>query len=158
MSRTLFRRGFSDAAEYVADASREIDNPLADSAAFSKQSAYEELAEVWEECKTRNWDGYNAHPVEQDAYRNAYIFIEALPLGTPLPSAGAEPDGHLTLEWYRDPRWTLSVSISPDGMLYYAALFGTKSRRGSEPFFGDVSNDVLELIRRVSSDGQRRAA
>jgi hypothetical protein len=62
---------------------------------------------------------------------------------------GAEPDGHITLEWYRGPRWTLSVSVSPDGMLYYAALFGSSEVRGAEPFFGDVPDIILSLIRRV---------
>jgi hypothetical protein len=149
MTRTSFHPGFSDTAVYVASAGREIENALAHSAAFSKQTAWSELAEVWEECKTPNWDGYNAHAVEQDALRNAYIFIESLPLGCPLPSVGAEPDGHLTLEWYRDPRWTLSVSVSPDGMLYYAALFGAGDVRGSEPFFGSSPPIILQLIRRV---------
>lgn len=109
-----------------------------------------ELTEVWEEFKTPNWDGYGALPVERAALRNARSFIEALPLGSPLPSVGAEPDGHVTLEWYRDPRWTLSVSVSPDGMLYFAGLFGTEDVRGSAWFSGEVPESVSLLIRRVA--------
>jgi hypothetical protein len=61
----------------------------------------EELATVWEECRNDNWDGHHAIAVSQDALRNAYTFLESLPIGHPAPSIGAEPDGHLTLEWYR---------------------------------------------------------
>lgn len=149
MSNPLIPLGFSDAARFIAEAARETDEALRSSASLSKQPAYDELAEVWEDCKTPNWDGYDALPVEQETFRNAYLFIESLPLGIPLPSLGAEPDGHLALEWYRNPRWTLSVSVGPAGTLYYAALFGSSDIRGSEPFFGDVPEIILNLIRRV---------
>lgn len=149
MSTAFHPRGVSETARFIADASRQTDEALTGTALFSKQSAYDELAGMWEECRTPNWDGYGALPVEQDALRHAYVFIESLPLGSPLPAVGAEPDGHVTLEWYRSPRWTLSVSVSPDGTLYYAALFGTSDVRGSEPFFGEVPEIILSLIRRV---------
>lgn len=139
--------GFSETARFIADANRRDDQALGDSALFSKQPAYDELAEVWEECRNPNWDGYGASALDQGALQNAYRFIEALPLGVPLPAVGAEPDGDVALEWYRHPRWTLSVSVSPDGTLYYAALFGTSDVRGSEPFFGEVPEIILSMIR-----------
>jgi hypothetical protein len=108
-----------------------------------------ELAEVAKECGLPNWDGQGAAPVSQDTYDNARRFVEALPECYPLPSVGVEPDGHLTLEWYRDPRWTLSLSLSPDAGLYYAALFATNYVRGRELFTGKVPEIVLSLIRRV---------
>jgi hypothetical protein len=55
----------------------------------------------------------------------------------------------LTFEWYRHPRWTLSVSVSPEGTLHYAGLFGTEDPRGSCPFFGETPENLLFLIRRV---------
>lgn len=150
MTDAAIVRGFSDAARYVARTTKENHVHLSESATFTKQPAYDELGEQWNECRTPNWDCHGASPVEQDTLRSTYLFIEALPLGTPLPSVGAEPDGHLTLEWYRDPRWTLSVSISPEGILYYAALFGRDDVRGSESFFGEVPDILLGLIRRVT--------
>ncbi len=150
MSRSMLTPGFSDAARIVADASRMNYGHLTESETFSRQPAYEELWDVWQSCKDPNWDGYGALPVEQETFHNAYCLIEALPLGYPLPSVGAEPDGHLTLEWYRHPRWTLSVSVSPEGTLHYAALLGTEDPRGSCHFFGDVSENLLFLIGRVT--------
>jgi hypothetical protein len=75
--------------------------------------------------------------------------IKALPLGYALPSIGVEPDGHITLEWYRRPRWTLSVSVSPEGMLYYSALLGSEDPRGSYLFDGQISETLLSLIYRT---------
>jgi len=62
------------------------------------KDVFNDLFAVAEECKTPNWDGQGATPVFEETYRVAYRFLEALPLGTPAPTVGAEPDGHLTLE------------------------------------------------------------
>lgn len=142
-------RGNSETAWYLDTTSQANCQYFALSATFSKQSAYDELFVVWEECKTANWDGDNAFPVKDQTFRYTYSLIQALPLGISLPSVGVEPDGHLTLEWYRNSRWTLSVSISPEGQLYYAALFGDSVEKGSEVFFGKVPQPILNLIQQV---------
>lgn len=111
----------------------------------------EELATVWEECRRENWDGFGAIAVNQDALRNAYCFLESLPIGFPAPSIGAEPDGHLTLDWHRSARRTLSVSVSPDDELHFAGLFGPSRVFGTEAFFGEAPESILELIRRIYS-------
>jgi hypothetical protein len=141
--------GFSQAAEFLDNAKREALKRFRDSAAFSKQPAFDELGEVWNECRTANWDAHCAEPIESETLRNAYRFIEALPFGYPLPSVGAEPDGHLTLEWYRATNWLLSVSVSPEGVLYYAVLLGDEDPRGSCRFDGEVPETILYWIRRV---------
>ncbi len=112
-------------------------------------SVFEELATVADECRHSDWDGFGALAVTQETLRTAYCFLEALPLGFPAPSIGAEPDGHLTLEWHRSPRRTLSVSVSPDGELHYSALFGSSRAFGAEPFIGEIPEAVLTNIRRV---------
>lgn len=150
MSRLGAPKGISEAAQIVADANRTNYGRLVELESFTKQPAFDELWDRWQECKKPNWDGYAAMPVEQETYYKAFCLIEALPLGFPLPSAGAEPDGNLTLEWYRHPRWTVSVSISPEGTLHYAALLGTEDPRGSCSFFDDIPESLLFLIRRVT--------
>ncbi len=87
-------------------------------------TAFDELFQTFQKCREPNWDGYGAQPVSDWTYHLAYEFLKALPLGTPAPSAGAEPDGHVTFEWHRSPQRTLSVSISPHGELHFAALLG----------------------------------
>lgn len=141
-------RGNTETAAYI---DRTPQQYFDRSVTLGKQLAYSELFNFWQECKSPNWDGYNAFPVKEATFRKAYCFIEALPLGYPLPSIGAEPDGHLTLEWYRDPRWILSVSVSPEGILHYAALLNDRDPRGSEQFFGVIPYRILELIKEVKA-------
>ena len=108
-----------------------------------------ELAVVTEECRLPNWDGHGAVAVSPDTLLHAQRFVKVLPSELLNASAGVEADGHLTLEWYREPRWTLSMSISPESNLYYAALFGTSDVRGRESFQADVPEMILNLIRRT---------
>lgn len=108
-----------------------------------------ELGDIWEECHQENWDGYDAFPVTSDTYYQVEKFLRAIPRGVPMPSIGAEPDGHIALEWYRSPHRTLSVSISPDQELNFAALLGSDKICGSTPFFGEVPKRILDLIEQV---------
>jgi hypothetical protein len=150
MTSGIATRGFSNAAEFVNSRAAEGRKSLQESNALGNTSTVmDELATVWEECQEPNWDGYGALPVTQDALRNTYLFLGAMPLGFPRPSIGAEPDGDLTLEWHRSARRTLSVSVSPYGELHYSALFGPSRVYGTEAFFGDVPDSILNLIRRV---------
>ncbi|OLE55634.1 MAG: hypothetical protein AUI36_16830, partial [Cyanobacteria bacterium 13_1_40CM_2_61_4] len=145
-------RATSDAARHVADQIETGRRHLQNSVSFGlrEKSALNELCAVAEECKVPNWDGHGSIPVSQETYRLAYQFLESLPLGIPAPSVGAEPDGHLTLEWHRSLRRTLSVSIGPEGDAHYAALLGLRRKAyGTEPFFDEVPKVIVDLIAQV---------
>jgi hypothetical protein len=143
--------GTSDSARHIADGMETTRRHLQESISLGLRGkgVYDELLSVAEECKVENWDGQGAAPVTEQTYCLAYRLLEALPLGTPPPSIGAEPDGHITLEWHRSARRTLSVSVSPEGDLHYSALLGSSKSYGTEPFLGDVPRIILELVSRV---------
>lgn len=149
MSTGLMTRGFSDAARYVEREARQGWRKLNESNAFGIESTRGQLGAVWNECRQADWDGFGALPVSEDTLRNADQFLDSLPLGCPAPSVGAEPDGQLTLEWHRGPRRTLSVSVTPDGYLHYAALVGLNRSYGTEAFFGEVPEEILRLVQRI---------
>jgi hypothetical protein len=115
----------------------------------SKQAAYDELDGLYKECREPHWDAHGAEVVTPQTLEHARRLIEALPPEYPLPSVGAEPDGHITLEWYQATNRLLSVSVSPHGMLYWAALVGEEDPRGTCPFGGEVPETILYWIRRV---------
>ena len=117
---------------------------------FPKQPAYAELDEVDQACRHPDWLAGDADAVKPETLGHAHRFLEALPPEYPLPSVGSEPDGHITLEWYRATNRLLSVSVSPEAMLYWAALVGDEDPRGSCRFDGDVPETILYWIRRVS--------
>lgn len=105
-----------------------------------------ELIAIWKTCKMPNWDDYGAFPVSAKTLKVARAFVQTLPSALLPCSIGAEPDGHLTLDWDQHPRCTFSVSVSPEGILHYAGLFGDLDPRGRELFLGDIPKTVLDLI------------
>jgi hypothetical protein len=149
MIATPLFNGNSKTAQYLGQTAQARVRHFEKSATLTKEPAFNEIISTWQSCKVANWDGEGAEPVQDQTTLNALNLIDALPLGYPLPSVGVEPDGHLTLEWYRHPRWTLSVSISPSGLLYYAALFGSNESKGVERFIGFFPAILLDLIQRV---------
>jgi len=144
--------GASPAAAHVAkELSKQGGRLARESFSFGHRSVFDALCAVAEEYASPNWDGDNAEPIEDQAYQCAYRFLEALPLGSPPPSISPEPDGHIAIEWYRSPRRTLSVSISPTGDLHYAALLGPRETYGTEPFFGEIPKAVSDLVQHVTA-------
>jgi len=142
----------SETANYISSQSKEEWRRMQETNSLGLGTmGVDELYKIVEQCNTANWDGYGAAPVARETFMHAYNFMEALPLGTTAPSVGAEPDGHLTLECYRSPRRTLSVSISPEGELHYAALLGHRKIYGTEPFWGEVPDIIMNIIRQVWS-------
>jgi len=143
--------GYSSAADFVGKRATEIRFQLQDSYTLGMggKGVLEELRSTVEGFGMSNWDGYGAEPVSKDAYWVALEFLEALPLGTPAPSVGAEPDGDLTFEWYSSPQRVLSVSVSSQGELHYSALVGSSKVYGTEVFSGEVPRVILDQIRRV---------
>lgn len=106
------------------------------------------------ECRRSGWDGYAAMPVEPASVEYAHRLLDAVPASRDIEvSVGAEADGQVTVEWHRSPSWTLSVSVSPTGELHYAAIFGSGSAYGTEPFDPSVGlpEAILRLIRRVEA-------
>jgi hypothetical protein len=144
-------QGASDAARFVANEAERGRWHLQDSFSLGMggKGVFGELYSVASDCLVDNWDGYGAAPVSADAYVLACQFLRALPLGIDAPSIGVEPDGQLTFEWYRSPRRLLSISVSPEGDLHYAALLGPNKAYGTEAFFGDAPRTIVDLIHRV---------
>ncbi len=143
--------GASAEALFIADENAKCVDHLRRSHAFGAglDKAHAELAAVAAECRTANWDGYDARPVAGETVAIARHLLDVLPLGAPAPSISADPDGQVTLEWHAGPRRVLSVSADPAGDLHYAALIGPRNPHATEPFFGEFPAAIFDLIKRV---------
>jgi hypothetical protein len=143
---------FSVEAMFIDSLPRQDERSSSISGGEGREALFQDLVDQYESCSRPNWDGQGALPVSQETYCCAYRFVEALPPGVKLPTVGAEPDGHLTLEWYRNPSRVLSVSIGPEGDLHYAALLGSSGKSaGTLAFLGDVPQELLAKIRRIAA-------
>jgi len=141
-------QGKSDEANKNYQLLSEISQRLQESQYFGliAKGTFQELDEVFRETLIPDWDGYGALPVEKETFLNTKKFLILLPLYITPPHISAEPDGNLTLEWFRSPDWLFSISIDSKGFLHYAAKFGMRRNYGSEPFFDSISQNILDLI------------
>lgn len=151
MTGLLVEQGVSDAARHVHESMWRAHRALQQSAAMGIEDILrEDLFDAWTESNSPDWNGYEAVAVSSDACREMTRFLEALPLGINKPTIAPDPRGCLSVEWYRNPRRVLSISVSNDN-LHYAALLGANKTYGTEAFFGQIPQNILELIRRVYS-------
>ena len=117
----------------------------------AKSQLYSELTALLAECDGHNWDGYGARPIASSTYWLARSLAHRLPDGLPIPLVGAEPDGSITFEWYRDPSHILSLSVAGDGRLYFAANIGSRKRSGSDQSAEGLPAEVIDLIHAILS-------
>lgn len=153
MSTFTLTGGASPTANYVESLRRESRAHIEQSHTFGSavEQARQQLSQIATECCAPNWDGHGARAVSHDAHLQAYRFLESLPLGAEIPSPGVDPDGELTFEWHHGPHHTLSVSVTEEGDLHYAALIGSNKTFGTEAFLGDLPKTIVELISRLSA-------
>ena len=141
--------GISDAAKILEQTQRGIEKRCEFAVTLSRQDALDAIWEAWQATE----DGWRISDEETVIIREvrdtAIRFVEALPLGFPQPAVSAEPDGHINLEWYRNPRRVISVSVGPADRLYWAALIGSESPRGCVRFIDRVPESILRSIARV---------
>jgi len=107
------------------------------------------LTEVFWECADQNWDGHGAAPITLQTVCNACRLIETLPVHLAQAEIAPEPDGQLAFEWHHNSKRTLSVSVSPDGDLHFAALLGARKIYGTEPFTGSLPKTIADLIKQI---------
>lgn len=120
-----------------------------DSRALGIADAFRELFDVASDTRLPDWDGYGASPISRASYRNASKLLQSLPLGVPNPSMGVDPDGEVTIEWFGSPNRTLSISVSPDGLLHYSAVIGSSKVYGTEPFFGPLPSRIFQTLYQI---------
>jgi len=145
----------SETADFVAQQIETSFDILQESNAlgFAAKGTFQQLYEVFEECSSEGWDGERAKPISVEVVQCARRFLSSFPLGMEAPEVGAESDGAITLEWYRSPNKVISISINPDGWMYYAALIGTSKRHGADFSLMGVSDDLVEIILQVIGGG-----
>lgn len=143
--------GLSASAEFVNERFAEVREQCESSCTLGHGSSKNELSRLAMECQRDDWDGYGARAISMQACANASKFLCIIPPEMPQPAIGVEPDGQVSFEWYKDPRHVISVSVSEDSNLHYAAIIGSSSQSGTEPFLGQFPSSILDLIERIVS-------
>lgn len=117
-----------------------------------RERAFNELAAIGSLTEKNNPDRGNLHPrVSQLACR----FLNTLPSAVPAPEVGLDPDGEISFEWIVSKNKQLVVSLSPDGLLSYAGIYGRASKHGKEQFDDTVPQEIISAIRRLGTWEER---
>ena len=110
-----------------------------------------ELKKIYQEYSEKDWDGYGALPITQEAYHEAVRFLVALPLAwLPTPEVGPEPEGDIGIEWNFGKNRIFVVSINGTNIITYAGLLGTGNKtHGTEVFDGSIPQTIVNNISRI---------
>jgi len=146
---SIVTSGLSEAAKILEQTQRGIDSRCRYAVRLSRQEALDAVCEAWQGTAEDRKSADDETAISKEVRDTAIRFVEALPLAFPQPSVSAEPDGHINLEWYRNPRRVISVSVAPSDRLHWAALIGSESPRGSARFIDRVPESILRYIARV---------
>lgn len=101
---------------------------------------------------TRDRNGDEADPVQDDAVTHARSFLQILPPTLPRPEVRVDLEGEICLEWDQGRRRVFSVSIGRDGRLAFAGLYGSAWLHGEEQFMGSIPSVILEALHRVMEE------
>lgn len=141
--------GFSHAAHALDQAQQIEAKRNAETVTFSNLSLLDQLIDAFIEASSDEWDGPGSVAVERETLLIAKQFVESLPSRYRTPEITPEPDGYINLEWFKTKRRLLTVSVSPDGRLHWAALIGDEDPRGSCFFSGKAPKTLLHILERV---------
>jgi hypothetical protein len=111
--------------------------------------AKKSLREVYKACSEANWDGYNALPITENTFEEAWKIIELLPTSIPMPEILAEPGGEIGFEWHKGKRLIFVISVEGKYRINYAGIFGSNKIHGSEYFGEMLPSVVIENLRRL---------
>lgn len=148
MTRTL-APGFSEAAEMLDRVNQQEIRRQRQTVTFSRFSLDDQLIDVYENCSQPDWEGPGSLPVQPDTLEAAQRLVLSLPQEFRTPTIFGEPDGHVGMEWYVHPRRLLTISLSPQRVIHWAALIGDEDPRGSCHFFNEVPQTLTYWISRI---------
>jgi hypothetical protein len=120
-----------------------------DSASSIIGSLKDIILEILHECSTGDWDNYNAEPISSKVVHEAFKFIELLPIDINMPDVIPEPSGCIALQWQKSKAHLLSLTITPEGMVSYAFIFGKSEGCGHIQFFDDLPKIIANMLQVV---------
>ncbi len=108
------------------------------------------IQNLCQEYSAQGWDGYDAQPIDRSACDEAMRFVRLLPFNIDLPEVLPEPTGAIALEWYKNKDLVFVASLSGNGIIEYAGLFGAGNKSyGSERLGGFMPQIILHHIHRI---------
>ena len=142
-------QGVSDAAYITDNCNAEIQIQSQQTATGYNHELEGSLATVLEEGNSAEWIADGNKQIQASTIMFAKLFIESLPANFQSPTIEPEPDGDISIEWYKEKRRLLSASISSVGSIEWAALLGSEDPRGTINFTGKAPETIVFHLSRI---------
>jgi len=94
---------------------------------------------------------YDAMPITKDTYNEARELITLLPTLYPLPDMMPDPAGHVSFEWYKNPRQVLVISVNGTKVMTYAGLVGSEKMSGADPYDKSLPKSIVDSLAQLYS-------
>lgn len=148
----LENTGSSEASRALVRFREKLSGELSSSVTWGRSDdLVSELFDIYNDCSTSNWDGYDALPITRKAILEAKRFINAMPIWMPTPEIVPEPDGDIGFQWSFGKDRILTVSFSGQNIISYASILGSPERKkyGSEIFNDSIPEEVIEGVGKI---------
>lgn len=118
----------------------------------AKERLSQELRNLLDPQVAATWHGSNTQPIAEAAVLAGLRFLSLLtPADLSDLEVSPDDDGCVSFDWYLRKERQLSVSISAEDHLYYAAILGSIERlSGRLPFYDAIPEEINQLLRRVA--------
>lgn len=110
------------------------------------------ILEILHECSTEGWDNYGAKPISSGVVHEIFKFVDLLPLDITMPDVVPEPSGDIGLQWQKSKGQILSLTITPEGVISYAYIFGPNEGCGHLQFFDELPKMIANMLQVVQGD------
>ena len=108
-------------------------------------SALFELLELFAEAKAEE----DSEPVDVRIFSRTRDLLDTLPHGFAIPEVGLDPDGEIALDWMREDRTMVSLSVGASGALSYAARLRDRTAHGIIELGNGFPAALTELLRNL---------
>jgi len=142
-------QGVSDAAYITDSCNAEIQIQSQQTTTGYNHELEGLLATVLEEGNSNEWVADGNEQIQASTIMFAKLFVESLPTSFQSPTIEPEPDGDISIEWYKEKRRLLSASICSVGSIEWAALLGSEDPRGTINFTGKAPETIVFHLSRI---------
>jgi hypothetical protein len=159
IATTIFRQPTSDVVSWTSPGtspeadflSQRLEEWIKDSenAESLYAPAIRELEDTFLDCRSQNWDGYEALQVSDETFLRSRQFLSRLMGQFPAPTTSATPGGSLAFEWFVSPKRRFLVSIGEGERIAYAGLFGADPAHGTAEFTDEMPPEIVQHLRRL---------
>ena len=107
-----------------------------------------ELSDILQECSSPDWDGYDAKPIDRTSVRYVCQFLGKLPSDISYPELSAEPNGDLTMVWFKR-NYHLIIGIDNTGQIAWGGTSPRGRIYGDAKFGSDIPEELIDLLHSI---------